>query len=372
MSEYQCYEFVALDRPLDAKQMAELRAISSRADISATRFWNEYQWGDLKADPTDLLARYFDAHLYFASFGTRRLALRLPRARVDEATLQAYLVSHAASCLERRGAYLVVDFAVERDEPDDDGVPPGSLATLAAVRGELLAGDLRAAYLAWLGAVQDGHVDEDDDEPPVPAGLDALTAAQQALVDFLDLDDDLFAAAITASKPVPDDAHHLRAWVAGLPARQKDAWLRRAVEDPDLPLGAELRRAFRATTASAAGTKRRAVGAILALSEERRAERHRAETERRRRAHATAERERRGRLDALARDVDTAWVRLEGLVQASDYDEALRLATDLRDLATREGDADGFAARFEALRKRQARRRGFFDRWKRAAAEAAR
>ena len=35
-------------------------------------------------------------------------------------------------------------------------------------------------------------------------------------------------------------------------------------------------------------------------------------------------------------------------------------------------DADGFAARFEALRKRQARRRGFFDRWKRAAAEAAR
>ncbi len=25
MSEYQCYEFVALERPLTAKQMAELR-----------------------------------------------------------------------------------------------------------------------------------------------------------------------------------------------------------------------------------------------------------------------------------------------------------------------------------------------------------
>ncbi len=26
MSEYQCYEFLALERPLTAKQMAELRA----------------------------------------------------------------------------------------------------------------------------------------------------------------------------------------------------------------------------------------------------------------------------------------------------------------------------------------------------------
>jgi predicted HTH transcriptional regulator len=34
MSEYQCYEFVALDRPLTAKQMAELRAISTRAPAS--------------------------------------------------------------------------------------------------------------------------------------------------------------------------------------------------------------------------------------------------------------------------------------------------------------------------------------------------
>ena len=33
MSEYQCYEFVALDRPLTAKHVAELHAISTRAEI---------------------------------------------------------------------------------------------------------------------------------------------------------------------------------------------------------------------------------------------------------------------------------------------------------------------------------------------------
>ena len=42
MSEYQYYEFLALDRPLTAKQRAELRSISSRAEITATRF-TEYR-----------------------------------------------------------------------------------------------------------------------------------------------------------------------------------------------------------------------------------------------------------------------------------------------------------------------------------------
>jgi hypothetical protein len=67
MSEYQYYEFVAIDRPLTAKQMAELRAISTRAEITSSRFQNEYQWGDLKADPAKLMERYFDAHLYFTN-----------------------------------------------------------------------------------------------------------------------------------------------------------------------------------------------------------------------------------------------------------------------------------------------------------------
>jgi hypothetical protein len=79
MSEYQYYEFLALDRPLTEKQRAELRSISTRAEITATRFVNEYQWGDLKGDPRAMVERYFDAFLYLANWGTRRLMFRLPR-----------------------------------------------------------------------------------------------------------------------------------------------------------------------------------------------------------------------------------------------------------------------------------------------------
>ena len=48
MSEYQYYEFLSIDAPLDAKQMAALCALSTRADITSTSFTNVYQWGDFK------------------------------------------------------------------------------------------------------------------------------------------------------------------------------------------------------------------------------------------------------------------------------------------------------------------------------------
>ena len=88
MSEYQYYEFLAVDRPLTEAQRAQLRALSTRAEITATRFTNEYQWGDFKGDPQKMMERYFDAHLYFANWGTRRLMLRVPRTALDTGIAQ--------------------------------------------------------------------------------------------------------------------------------------------------------------------------------------------------------------------------------------------------------------------------------------------
>jgi hypothetical protein len=51
MSEYQYYEFQAVDRPLTAEQMTQLRSLSSRATITPTRFTNFYTWGGFKGDP---------------------------------------------------------------------------------------------------------------------------------------------------------------------------------------------------------------------------------------------------------------------------------------------------------------------------------
>jgi hypothetical protein len=46
MSEYLYYEFLAVDRALDAHQVDEVRALSTRATITPTSFVNTYHWGD--------------------------------------------------------------------------------------------------------------------------------------------------------------------------------------------------------------------------------------------------------------------------------------------------------------------------------------
>lgn len=367
MSEYQCYEFVAIDRPLTAKQMAELRSISTRAEITATRFWNEYNWGDLKADPAKLMARYFDAHWYFANWGTHRLMLRLPNARVDLEALDSYFGGEHAVHLEKAGDHVLLDL-VSEDTSDTEFEEPSvdSLDALSPLRAELMRGDLRPAYLAWLLAVHADDIDEDEEEPPVPAGLAELTAPQRAMVELLRIDVDLVAAAASASAAATDDSAPFRRWLAALSAKEKDAWLRRAADEPDLALGGELLRAFRATAKAARSGARRTVGELRALVEAQRAEREQAEAARAKKAVAAAAAARRRHLTKLAEDVDGAWAKLERYVEASCYDDALPLAVDLRDLATRDGTAPEFAGRFEAMRKRQLRRRGFFDRWKRA------
>jgi hypothetical protein len=89
MSEFQYYEFVALDRPLSATERKRLRAITSRATITSTRLVNTCEWGNFKADPRDLVAKCFDAFLYYANWGTRRLIIARSKYSARPANRQA-------------------------------------------------------------------------------------------------------------------------------------------------------------------------------------------------------------------------------------------------------------------------------------------
>jgi hypothetical protein len=51
MSEYQYYEFQAIDRPLSEADRQALRDLSKRSRITATSFTNSYEWGSFKGDP---------------------------------------------------------------------------------------------------------------------------------------------------------------------------------------------------------------------------------------------------------------------------------------------------------------------------------
>jgi hypothetical protein len=366
MSEYQCYEFVAIDRQLTSKEMAELRAISTRAEISPTRFWNEYHWGSLKADSAKLLARYFDAHLYFANWGTRRFMLRLPGRSVDVAALKPYFTGHRAK-LTKTGAFVVLDFWSDDEARGDEEewIEGGRLAALIPLRSRILQGDLSAAYVAWLSSAQAGDVREDVREPPVPSGLANPAAPIASLLELLRVDRDLIAAAAEASAAPPVDSKGLRAWVKARPIAEKDRWLLHAVEHPDAALGAELHAAFRKGRSNAGSQPRRTAGELLARAEELRQVRRAAEAVAAERARIAAARARDKELDRLAKRGQAAWTDLGKLLESRSYDKAVQLAIDLRDLAERDGTGVAFDERFGALRKAHGKRRAFFDAFKR-------
>src|SRR5436189_2815992 len=107
MSEYQYYEFQAIDRPLTEKEMEELGALSSRAEITSTSFTNEYNYGDFRGDVDKVLAKYFDAHLYVANWGTHRLMFRLPGELVDVEAMRPYCDGEFVSLSEKGPSVLL-------------------------------------------------------------------------------------------------------------------------------------------------------------------------------------------------------------------------------------------------------------------------
>jgi hypothetical protein len=222
VSEYQYYEFLAVDRPLDERQQAEVRALSTRARVTATSFTNEYHWGNFRGDPHKMMERYYDAHLYVTNWGTHQVMLRLPRALLSLETAERYRIDpHAAAWTS--GGHLILDMRSEDDSGDWVEGAEDSLPAIVGVRAELAAGDLRPLYLAWLAGWGTWERDEaafDYDqegelEPPVPAGLGALTAPQRALADFLRLDGGLLTIAAQGNPPLAETKEDPASWPDG-------------------------------------------------------------------------------------------------------------------------------------------------------------
>jgi hypothetical protein len=234
VSEYQYYEFAALDHALDQRQQGELRAISTRAQITPTSFVNTYEWGDLKADPRGLVERYFDAFLYLSNWGTHRLMLRLPTAMLNAETVGRYCVGDAASSWQS-GAYTIIDLVAEDEDgalQEDWSYGAGEvrLASVVPVRAEVLFGDLRLLYLAWLLCVQAGEVAEQRTEPAVPPNLGSLNGSLHSVATFLRIDDDLLTVAAEAN--IHNDVQaastaELDRWLSTIPATEKTTLLTR-------------------------------------------------------------------------------------------------------------------------------------------------
>ena len=373
MSEYQYYEFQAIGRPLTEKEMGELRLVSSRARITPTSFVNDYAWGDFKGNADAWMEKYFDAFLYLANWGTHRLQLRLSARLLDLDAAQAYCGGGSASARGKAGN-VILSFVSDDEEGGEWVEGEGHLSSLIAVRGELAGGDLRALYLGWLLRAQAGELDDEEIEPPVPAGLGNLSASLGALAEFLRIDRDLLHVAARASAPQEDARpkhEEVRAWVAGLSTKDKDDVLTRLIVDRDQALIMELLQRFRQERAgrdAAEPVARRTVRELERAAEAYTEERRRIEAERCAEEKARAERDaaiaREKHLDEIAGHEPRLWAEAGALIATKhpqSYDRAVRLLVDLRDLDART-KANDFRQRLEALRLAHARKPTFIRR----------
>ncbi len=375
MSEYQYYEFLALDKALTSTQREELRQLSTRAEITATRFTNEYHWGNFRGDPQRMMERYFDAFLYLANWGTRHLMFRLPQAALDTEFTEQYCYTDAASIIEA-GDHLIISMYADRDPDDFWDQTAGELGGMVAARSELLSGDHRLLYLAWLMGIQWDHVDDEDTEPAVPAGLKDLSGALQAIIDFLEIDEDLIAVAAEASPALTDaPTSGLADWIATLPATEKDKLLTMVADGEGAQVQALLQRRFRGKTLSpdSPGEPTRTAAQLWVAAGEHKAAREEAEaragrTEQERLAAAKAAAYSK-RLDQLATRTEVAWQEVADLIETKkprDYDVAVSLLADLSALARRNGHHNSFTTRFLELRSGHERKPSLQDRFDKA------
>jgi hypothetical protein len=379
MSEYQYYEFLAIDRPLTKKEMDAVGQFSSRADISPTRFVNQYHWGNFRGNCERFLREWYDAMLYLANWGTHRFMCRVPLELIDAQYAEACCAGDSATMRIVNGNAALLDFTSDTEGgggwvEDDEGA--GYMASIVPIRAELIAGDQRPLYVAWLVCAQSGELDDAALEPAVPPGLKTLSAAQRALADFLRLDEDLLATAAGVSLPRASAPEGFEDWLLGLPAAEKNELLLSLVNGTDPHAGNKLRRRFaieKQAELSLEPKETRNVAQLLAAAEAVGADREAHEREldlRARVKREAAERAARAAyLNDLSRREEQAWGKVDVLIatkQPKSYDESVTLLRDLRDLAGLRGSTSRFTANLQRIMGQHIKKPSLIERIKKA------
>ena len=341
MSEYQYYEFLAIDRRLTSEEMSALRALSTRAHITAVSFTNEYHWGDFNGNPDDLMERFFDAHVYVANWMTAIFKVRVPIETISEKMAEAVAVRHTLDFKATKTHWVITWSLSESEDYDRFGMEDGRgwMARLAPVRDELLRGDFRSLYIGWLAAVTGEIVDDDEMEPMPAEGLGSLTAAQQALAEFLDVDDDLMSGAGMGCPALQDEASsekEMDEWLGGLPGDDVISLLKLLLAGAGQQAERTLKNRFAAWRRGLRNGRpeapRRTVEELrknAEAAEKIRVEKEKREEERR---EAKRRKEREAYLKVLSNDFPKAWKAVQQNVERGlgpAYEEACRALRDL-------------------------------------------
>lgn len=376
MSEYQSHEWQTIDRVLTPEELAAVNGLSSHIDVSSSRAVVTYHWSNFRHDPKQVLLKYFDAYFYLANWGSLRLMFRFPKGLIDKEEIESYCIDEYIG-FETLGQYQVLDLDFS---PEDGGgwmEAEAGLSHFVRLRADLLEGDYRLLYLAWLKAMtfygipddeeyEEGDVDSPayDHEPPIPPGLKKLSPALQNFVQVFELDPFLVQAAAEASldlkKALAVDYGHL---VARLSRSECDDFLTRLAEgDPGVGLALRKRLGAFLPQERSQPARLRTIRQLL----KRAGQLEKAEAKR----QAEAARGKHiAEMKALAAREAQTWQQMDAILEngrkvASVYDEATSLLEKLQQLSEFQDTRDVFQARLRQFAQKYASRPSLIGRWK--------
>ena len=365
MSEYQYYEFAAIDGPISDEGLRYARGCSSRANVSRVRWQNTYSFGDFHGS-VDTLLKYYDAHFYIANWGTVRLGLAFPKGTIAREAIQPYLRGgeqyEDTLTVKEIGNRCIVWWEHNEEEGGSWTEGEGLIDTLIGVREELLRGDYRALFLGWLADFDPEEWQDPGDGavlvPPVPAGLDRLSPALVALTKHFPVDRDALAVAAGRSQALASDRIPLAAVLEGLSVPEMRALLARVAEGGGVGVMTELNRLTYPRVDTPAGQAMRCIDfaaqAIAARDVRRKKDAEAAAAARQRK-----QRQREQHLASVMQRAETIWSGLDPLMDqkiASAYDQVAAQLEELRDASAQAGDTGGFQEKVAGFRRRYSNR----------------
>jgi hypothetical protein len=350
MSEYQYYEFLSIDCPLTLEQKAKVSSLSSRANVTSRSAVFSYNYGDFRGDIDMLMKDYFDAMMFIASYGVRRLIFRIPFSLIDMKKVEQYRIARDISIKQTRSLkYVILDIDYCDEEPGGWIEGEDLLDNLVGLREEIIKGDFRGLYLSWLKIASDKE--HDLLEPYVSPGLRNLSRAQETLVDFLEIDKDLICAAAQKSGEIQKPLK-LETMIEQLPVEEQQDFLIRLCRG-ESNLSAhfnkrleEIARYAQPQPDQVDDMQRRTIGTLLEAAKIVREKRIENE---RRKAEIARQRE----LEELYLKKDQVWKKAEKLIDEKKikaYGEAVVLLKNLRDLAEYKGELGEFKNHIARIR----------------------
>ncbi len=365
MSEYQYYEFTALDGPISDDAFQYARACSSRADVSRVHWRNVYNYGGFRGSVEQLL-QYYDAHFYISNWGSVRLAVALPEGVLEAEDVEPYVRGH-----EQYENTLTIGSSGERtivwwERRDEEGwgwtEGEGILSRLTGVRDELMRGDYRSLFLGWLADFDPDEWSDPRDSavlvPPIPTGLDCLTPALTSLIEQFPVDRDALTVAAGQAQGAPPDRIPISDVLDGMPAADMKALLARVAEGDGTRVMSELNRLTCPKVKTPVGKALSCVdfaAKTRVARDARLKEEAKAAAAKRRRAAAA----RRRHLAGVMKRADTIWAELDPLMEektAKAYDRVAAQLKELQEAYAQADESGDFQETLQAFRDRYSRR----------------